>query len=211
MDREHVLVTGATGYIGGRLVKRLLEKGCLVKAMARSLGKLGCRPWAGHQNVRLVRGDMMDPESLDQALAGCTCAYYLVHSMTPGGGDFADADRIAATNMARAAARQGLKRIIYLGGLGEEGDPHLSKHLRSRLEVAKVLESTGVPVTFLRAALIIGSGSASFEIQRYLTGRLPVMITPPLGAHRMPAHRRIQRHRVPGRVPGTPGNLRPDL
>ncbi len=178
MSNQRILVTGATGYIGGRLTKRLLQGGHMVTAMARSLGKLGCRPWAAHPNVRLVRGDVMDPASLDQALAGCDAAYYLVHSMTPGAKDFADTDRVAARNMAEAAARQGVRRIIYLGGLGEESDPNLSKHLRSRLEVAKVLEQGGVPVTFLRAALIIGSGSASFEILRYLTERLPVMITP---------------------------------
>ncbi|HDQ40296.1 MAG TPA: SDR family oxidoreductase [Desulfonatronum sp.] len=178
MTQKSILITGATGYIGGRLVKRLLQDGYKVIAMARSLGKLGCRAWAGHENIRLVQGDVMDPASLDQALAGCEVAYYLVHSMTPGSRDFADVDRIAAQNMAQAATRQGVRRIIYLGGLGEESDPDLSKHLRSRLEVAKVLEQTGVPVTFLRAALIIGSGSASFEILRYLTERLPVMVTP---------------------------------
>lgn len=178
MSRQRVLVTGATGYIGGRLVKRLLEEGCLVTAMARSLGKLGCRPWAAHPNIRLVKADVMDPASLDQALTGCDAAYYLVHSMTPGAKDFADADRTSARNFAQAATRQGVRRIIYLGGLGEETDPNLSKHLRSRLEVAAILAEGGVPVTFLRAALIIGSGSASFEILRYLTERLPVMVTP---------------------------------
>lgn len=178
MSAQHVLVTGATGYIGGRLVKRLLEGGHTVTAMARSLGKLGCRPWAAHPKVRLVRADVMDPTSLEQALAGCDAAYYLVHSMTPGAKDFADADRVAAWNFAQAASRQGVGRIIYLGGLGEEDDPGLSRHLRSRLEVARILGQGNVPVTFLRAALIIGSGSASFEILRYLTERLPVMITP---------------------------------
>jgi uncharacterized protein YbjT (DUF2867 family) len=178
MSIKSVLVTGATGYIGGRLVKVLLEQGRHVTAMARSLDKLGCRPWAADPNVRLVSGDVMDQDSLEQAMEGCSTAYYLVHSMTPGKQDFVQADKIAATNMARAASRTGLERIIYLGGLGEADDPELSTHLRSRLEVAEVLRSTNVPVTFLRAAMIIGSGSASFEILRYLTERLPVMITP---------------------------------
>lgn len=178
MNDHRILVTGATGYIGGRLVKRLLEEGYHVTAMARSLGKLGCRPWAAHPNITLVKADVMDPASLDQALTGCDSAYYLVHSMTPGAKDFADADRIAAGHFSEAASRQGVGRIIYLGGLGEEDDPGLSKHLRSRLEVARILEQGRAAVTFLRAALIIGSGSASFEIMRYLTERLPVMITP---------------------------------
>ncbi len=176
--QERILVTGATGYIGGRLIKRLLEQGYAVTAMARSLEKIGCRPWAGHPKILLAQGDVMDQASLERAMAGCSAAYYLVHSMTPGAKDFAQTDRIAAENMVRAAEAQGLSRIIYLGGLGEESDAHLSKHLRSRLEVAKVLRQGKVPVTFLRAAMIIGAGSASFEILRYLTERLPVMITP---------------------------------
>ncbi len=178
MAEQRVLVTGATGYIGGRLIKKLLERGHAVTAMARSLGKVGCRPWAGHPLVQLAQGDVMDQASLERAMEGCTAAYYLVHSMAPGSKDFASADKVAAENMARAAENQGLSQIIYLGGLGDESDANLSKHLRSRLEVAKVLREGRVPVTFLRAAMIIGSGSASFEILRYLTERLPVMITP---------------------------------
>ncbi|SDB32484.1 Uncharacterized conserved protein YbjT, contains NAD(P)-binding and DUF2867 domains [Desulfonatronum thiosulfatophilum] len=178
MTKQRVLVTGATGYIGGRLIKNLLERGHAVTATARSLDKLSCRPWAGHELVRLVKSDVLDQASLEQAMQDCTAAYYLVHSMQPGTLDYADKDRTAAANMARAAERQGLERIIYLGGLGDKDDKELSKHLRSRLEVANVLSQGRVPVTFFRAAQIIGAGSASFEILRFLTERLPVMITP---------------------------------
>ena len=120
----------------------------------------------------------MDAESLRQAAQGCWAAFYLVHSMTAAARDFAAADRQAARNMARAAAEAGLDRIIYLGGLGGADDPNLSEHLRSRFEVARILQSGAVPTTFLRAAMILGSGGAAFEILRYLVDRLPVMLTP---------------------------------
>jgi len=172
-----VLVTGATGYVGGRLVPRLLAAGHRVRALARSPVKLQGRPWAGHPGIELVPGDVLDYESLLQATQGCRAAYYLVHSLTAAG-DFSEKDRRAAANMARAAAAAGLERIIYLGGLGRAADPGLSEHLRSRTEVARILQSGPVPATFLRAAMILGSGSASFEIMRYLVDRLPVMLTP---------------------------------
>jgi uncharacterized protein YbjT (DUF2867 family)/uncharacterized protein YndB with AHSA1/START domain len=120
----------------------------------------------------------MDAESLGRAAKGCWAAFYLVHSMTAAARDFAEADRQAARNMAQAAANAGLDRIIYLGGLGGQDDPTLSEHLRSRFEVARILQSGVVPITFLRAAMILGSGGAAFEILRYLVDRLPVMITP---------------------------------
>lgn len=176
-DPRPVLVTGATGYVGGRLVPYLLERGLSVRAMGRSETKLGCRPWAGHENVALIAADVMQPETLRQALKNCRAAYYLVHSMEAGGHDFAERDKQAAKNFAEAAKAEGVERIIYLGGLGEDG-PDLSRHLKSRMEVAEVLGAAGVPVTFLRAAMLIGSGSASFEILRYLVERLPVMLTP---------------------------------
>lgn len=172
-----VLVTGATGYVGGRLVPRLLQKGYRVRALARSPLKLQGRPWAGHPLIELAAGDVLDYESLLQTAQGCGAAYYLVHSMSAAG-DFSDKDRRAAANMVKAAAAAGLERIIYLGGLGSSSDSHLSEHLRSRTEVASILQSGPVPATFLRAAMILGSGSASFEIMRYLVDRLPVMITP---------------------------------
>ncbi len=174
---QPVLVTGATGYVGGRLVPRLLDAGYRVRALARSPLKLQGRPWAGHPLIELAAGDVLDYDSLLRAARGCRAAYYLVHSMGAAG-DFSEKDRIAAANMAQAAAAAGLERLIYLGGLGSAADSHLSEHLRSRHEVARILQSGEVPATFLRAAMILGSGSASFEIMRYLVDRLPVMITP---------------------------------
>jgi uncharacterized protein YbjT (DUF2867 family) len=173
-----VLVTGSTGYVGGRLVPKLLDSGYRVRALGRSLAKLKARPWAKHPLTKLAAGDVLDYESLQKAAAGCRAAFYLVHSMGADPKGFSGTDRVAAQNMARAAAEAGLEQIIYLGGLGSAEDPHLSKHLRSRHEVAAVLQSGPVPVTCLRAAMILGSGSASFEILRYLVDRLPVMLTP---------------------------------
>ncbi len=172
-----ILVTGATGYVGARLVTRLLAKGYRVRATGRSLARLRKRPWADHPGVDLFPADALDSASIAKACEGCAAAYYLVHSMMPGGGKFEETDREAARNMARAAGIAGLPRLIYLGGLGEE-NPSLSRHLRSRSEVAAILASGKAPVTILRAAMILGAGSASFEILRYLVDRLPVMITP---------------------------------
>jgi uncharacterized protein YbjT (DUF2867 family) len=173
-----ILVTGATGYVGGRLIPALLDAGYRVRAMARNPGKIGCRPWAGHSRVELVQGDVLEPASLKQAASGCQTAYYLVHSMIAQKEKFAEADRRAARNMVAAAAAARLERIIYLGGLAETREGSLSKHLKSRIEVADILQSGSVPTTDLRAPMILGSGSASFEILRYLVERLPVMTTP---------------------------------
>lgn len=174
---KKILVTGATGYIGGRLVPLLLENGYSVRAAGRSLDKLRTRPWANHPRIELVHADVLDLNSLEEACHGCDAAFYLVHSMNQQSTDFADTDRKAAENMRDAAASAKLERIIYLGGLGVHDDS-LSKHLRSRHEVAEILSEGEVPATILRAGMIIGSGSASFEILRYLVERLPVMITP---------------------------------
>ena len=176
-DPRPVAVLGATGYIGARLVPRLVKAGWQVRAIGRNPAKLAGRSWAAHPNVATVAGDVFDRDGLQAALAGCQAAFYLVHSMNPQTTDFAAADRQAATNMAAAAAAAGVERIIYLGGLGEDA-PQLSHHLRSRHEVGELLRAGTVPVTILRAAMIIGSGSASFEILRYLVERLPVMVTP---------------------------------
>ena len=172
-----MLVTGATGYIGGRLVPRLLAAGHRVRCLARAPRKLADRPWAVDPGVEIVEGDAWDPAALDRALGGCRAAYYLVHSMVAAGGEYAERDRALARAFAAAAERAGLERILYLGGLGELGEG-LSEHLASRREVEALLASGRTPVTVFRAAMIIGSGSASFEILRYLVERLPVMVTP---------------------------------
>ncbi len=172
-----IAIAGATGYIGGRLARRLLESGYAVRCLVRSPAKLQDRPWAADSGVEIRQVDLNDPASIAATLAGCHAAYYLVHSMTSAGSDYASRDQELATNFALAAQQAGVERIIYLGGLGETG-PGLSEHLASRREVESALGSTGVPVTVLRAAMIIGSGSASFEILRYLVERLPVMVTP---------------------------------
>jgi uncharacterized protein YbjT (DUF2867 family) len=176
-DQKPIFVAGATGYIGARLVPLLLEAGYRVRALARAPEKLQGRPWAQHSNLEIVKGDVLDKASLQKALGQCRAGYYLVHSMNPGVSDFASTDRLAACNMAEAAAECGLSQIIYLGGLGDTRDG-LSHHLQSRTEVGEILREGAVPVTILRAAMIIGSGSASFEILRYLVDRLPLMITP---------------------------------
>jgi uncharacterized protein YbjT (DUF2867 family) len=170
-------VTGATGYIGGRLVPRLVEAGYGVRCLARDPAKLADRDWAQHPRVEIVAGDIADATATRAALEGCAVAYYLVHSMLAAGADYAAHDRALAAIFALAAERAGVPRIVYLGGLGELGEG-LSRHLVSRREVEEVLASRAAVVTVLRAAMIIGSGSASFEILRYLVERLPVMITP---------------------------------
>ncbi len=176
-DTKPIFVAGATGYIGARLVPLLLDAGYPVRALARAPEKLQNRPWAEHPKLEIVKGDVLVKASLQKALAGCRAAYYLVHSMTPGVRDFAFTDRQAARNMAEAAAAENLEQIVYLSGLGDQ-EKTLSHHLQSRTEVGDILRHGPVPVTILRAAMIIGSGSASFEILRYLVDRLPVMITP---------------------------------
>ncbi|MFC1580585.1 SDR family oxidoreductase [Thermodesulfobacteriota bacterium] len=172
-----VLVAGGTGYVGGRLVPELINAGYRVRVMGRSLAKLKGRSWANDPSVELSQADVLDRDSLNRAAKGCGAAFYLVHSMNSQSKDFAESDRVAARNMVSAAASSKLERIIYLGGLGSD-DPSLSKHLKSRVEVANILQSGPVPATFLRAGIILGSGSASFEILRYLVDRLPIMITP---------------------------------
>ena len=169
-----ILVTGATGYIGGRLIPRLLEEGedlrCLVRERIHAEDKL----WK--DKVEVVEGDVLRPESLPAIFEDVETAYYLIHSMASSSG-FEERDRQAATNFAEAAKAAGVKHIIYLGGLGDP-DKTMSKHLRSRQETGRYLAASGVPVTEFRAAIIVGSGSISFEMIRYLTERLPVMITP---------------------------------
>ncbi len=169
-----ILVTGATGYIGGRLVPRLLEQGYRVRCMVRDVNRLEGRAW--RDLVEVVQGDVLDPASLPNVMQGVWAAYYLVHSMMSGS-DFHERDRQAAENFANAAQQAGVLRILYLGGLGDASSD-LSEHLRSRQETGVFLRKAGVPVTEFRAAVIVGSGSLSFEMIRYLTERVPVMVTP---------------------------------
>lgn len=173
-DSKFILATGATGYVGGRLVPRLLAAGHRVRCLVRDPARLQGRNWL--DQVEVATGDMFQPDSLVAAMRGVQAVYYLVHSLG-GGSDFSERDLLAARHCATAAKSAGVERIIYLGGLG---DPQaaLSPHLRSRQETGAALRSAGVPVTEFRAAVIVGSGSLSFEMIRYLTERLPVMICP---------------------------------
>ncbi len=169
-----ILVTGATGYIGGRLVPRLLEKGYFVRCLARNPENLKGRNW---KNFEVIKGDLFSEESLKKAMKDIDVAYYLIHSMQAGEKDFEERDRQAAINFGKVAKEAGVQRIIYLGGLGSE-ESNLSPHLQSRHEVGDLLRSSGVAVTEFRAAIIIGSGSISFEMIRYLSERLPIIIAP---------------------------------
>jgi len=168
-----ILLVGASGYIGGRLATLLHARGHELVLMSRDARPLAAR----FPDDRIVAADLLDPPTLAPALEGIEVAYYLAHSMGAGEHGFAERDRRAARTFAQAAKRAGVARIVYLGGLGDD-EADLSHHLASRHETGAELAAHGVPVTELRAAVIIGSGSASFEILRHLTERLPVMITP---------------------------------
>ncbi len=174
---QRIAIAGVTGYIGGRLAPLLLASGYALRCLVRSPRKLEDREWASDPRVEIRQVDLADPASLATQLSGCDAAFYLVHSMISADDEYAKQDQSLANSFAQAAREAKLPRIIYLGGLGETG-ADLSEHLSSRRDVETALASTGVPVTVLRAAMIIGSGSASFEILRYLVQRLPVMITP---------------------------------
>lgn len=171
--RRLALVTGATGYIGGLLVARLLDAGDEVRVLSRRAARLDGRPWRAR--VEVCEGDASDAGDLEVAMRGVEVAYFLLHSMD-GHGDFARRDRMLATAFAAAARAAGVRRLVYLGGLHPDGE--LSEHLRSRVEVGQILMSSGVPTACLQAAVVLGDGSASFEMLRHLTERLPAMIAP---------------------------------
>jgi uncharacterized protein YbjT (DUF2867 family) len=174
VDSRLILVTGATGYVGGRLVPRLLAAGYRVRCLVRDPERLQGRPWLN--GVEAATGDVLQPEGLTQAMHGVHVVYYLVHSLGSGS-DFSERDLRAARNCAFAAKQADVSRIIYLGGLGDPA-AGLSRHLQSRQETGAALAEAGVPVTEFRAAVIVGSGSLSFEMIRYLTERLPIMVCP---------------------------------
>jgi uncharacterized protein YbjT (DUF2867 family) len=175
MAQQHtVMVTGATGYIGGRLVSLLLDQGYRVRVLARDTTRLNGRSWLN--DVEVAQGDVLKPETLTGAMEGVWAAYYLIHSMS-GNSDFHSRDLIAARNFSKAVREQGVQRIIYLGGLGDQ-DGNLSPHLQSRQQTGEALRESGVPVTEFRAGVVVGSGSISFEMIRYLTERVPIMICP---------------------------------
>ncbi len=173
-DAPLAAVTGVTGYVGGRLVPELLAAGYRVRALARHPERLRGRPW--YDDVEVVEADASDLDALRPALAGADVAYYLIHSLGSGR-RFEQRDRRTALAFARAAREAAVGRIVYLGGLHPEGE-ELSPHLASRTEVGEILLASGVPTTVLRAAVVLGSGSASFEMMRYLTERLPAMTVP---------------------------------
>ena len=173
-DELRCLVTGATGYIGGRMVPRLLDRGFAVRAMARNPDRLDGVDW--HDRVEAVRGDLGEPDSLTAAFDGVDVVYYLVHSMGSAK-DFVAEEARSARNVVAAAQRAGVRRLVYLSGLHPSG-VKLSPHLRSRVAVGDILLESGIDTVVLQAGIVIGSGSASFEMLRHLTNRLPAMTTP---------------------------------
>jgi uncharacterized protein YbjT (DUF2867 family) len=170
-----VLVTGVTGYVGGCLVPRLLEKGYRVRMLVRDPSRLSGRAWL--PRVELVHGDILSPGILDQAMQGTYAAYYFIHNMTVGRNYF-EKEIDSARNFASVAGASGVEHIIYLGGLADP-DKDIGLHLRSRIQTGNTLRQGKVPVTEFRASLIIGSGSISFEMIRYLSEQFPVLVGPP--------------------------------
>jgi len=168
-----VLLTGATGYVGSKLLSRLEQQPEVVRCLARNPEKIS----RSRESTQMVPGDVLDRASLDAALQGIHTAYYLVHLMS-GSSDFEKEDRQAATNFAAAAQQAAVQRIIYLGGLGDDADPKLSPHLRSRHEVGQILRNSGIETIEFRAGMVVGAGSISYQLMKSLTDRLPVMLCP---------------------------------
>ncbi len=169
-----VMLTGASGYVGGRLIPLLEKQSVILRCLARNPDKL--RPLV-NESTQIVKGDVLDPDSLSEALQGVHTAYYLVHLMS-GSKDFEKEDRQAAVNFAQAAKKAGVSRIIYLGGLGDDAEPKLSPHLRSRHEVGEILRGSGVETVEFRAGMVVGAGSTSYQLMKSLTDRLPIMLCP---------------------------------
>ncbi len=175
-DRPMILLTGGSGYVGGRLIPMLEQRGAKLRCLARNPDTLRARV---KEATEVVRGDVLDRPSLDVALRDVHTAYYLDHLMSGSGSkDFEREDRQAARNFAGAAREAGVRRLIYLGGLGDDADPKLSPHLRSRHEVGEILRHSGVETVEFRASMVIGAGSLSFELMKSLTDRLPAMLCP---------------------------------
>ena len=172
-DKPLILLTGATGYVGGLLLRLLESRGVVLRCLARNPEKIR----RSQDTTQVVQGDVLDAASLDVALQGVDMAYYLVHLMA-GSKDFEQQDRQAASNFATAAKQAGVRRIIYLGGLGDDADPKLSPHLRSRHEVGEILRQSGVETIEFRAGMVVGAGSISYQLMKSLTDRLPVMLCP---------------------------------
>ena len=174
ITKPTILLTGATGYVGGRLLPLLENEPVFVRCLARNPDKLRSSVM---DSTQIVQGDVLDRASLDKALESVQTAYYLVHLMS-GSHDFEEEDRQAAQNFSDAAQKAGVQRIIYLGGLGDDADPKLSPHLRSRHEVGEILRDSGVETIEFRAGMVIGAGSLSYQLMKSLTDRLPVMLCP---------------------------------
>jgi uncharacterized protein YbjT (DUF2867 family) len=173
-NRPIFLLAGATGYVGGLLLPLLEQHPIILRCLARNPDKM---PRVVEETTQVVRGDVLDTPSLDEAMRGVQTAYYLVHLMS-GSKDFEKQDRQAAMNFAGAAKKAGVRRIIYLGGLGDDTDRGLSPHLRSRHEVGTILRDSGVETIEFRASIVVGAGSLSFQLIQSLTDRLPIMICP---------------------------------
>lgn len=176
-----ILVTGATGYIASRLIPLLLEAGYRARCLARNPERLRARTW--HPQVEVVAGDVTRPETLPAALRGVRAAYYLIHSMSAGHG-YDHLDLKSARNFAQAAKAAGVEHIIYLGGLANPSDPNLALHLKSRIETGEALREAGIPVTEFRAGVIVGPGSVSFEMIRFIAEQFPLMVGPSWLRHR---------------------------